>query len=86
LLPGNDCGEFLDGPDVLDFVSSRFQYSTSKFMLRSNWGLAVGWVQAPGVREEEVACCRNMESEALVVVGGRSDIEAISCMWCPGCS
>ncbi len=44
------------------------------------------WVQAPGVREAEAAHCRNVELEVLVVVGGRSDVETIDCMWCPGCS
>jgi hypothetical protein len=54
-------------------------------MLQGNWDLVVSWVQAPGVRETEVACCRNVELEALVVVGGGSNIETIGCMWCPGC-
>jgi hypothetical protein len=49
-------------------------------MLQSNWDLAVGWVQLPGVGEVEAACCKNVESEALVVVGGGSSIEAIGCM------
>jgi hypothetical protein len=49
-------------------------------MLQGNWNLAVGWVQAPGVGEVEVAYCRNVESEALVVVRGGSGVEAISCM------
>jgi hypothetical protein len=30
------------------------------------------------------AVYRNVELEALVVVGGRSNIEATDCMWCPG--
>ncbi len=97
MLSGHDCGEFLDGLNVLDFVSSCFWYSTPKYleevcchcngevMLQGNWDLAVGWVQALGVRETEVVHCRNVELEALVVVGGRSDIETIGCMWCPGC-
>jgi hypothetical protein len=46
--------------------------------------MAVGWVQVPGVREAEAANCRNVESEASVVVGGGSDVETIGCMWCPG--
>jgi hypothetical protein len=97
LLPGHDHGEFLDGSDVLDFVSGQFWYSTPKYleevccccsgeiMLQSKWDLAVIWVQAPGVREVEAALCRNVESEALVVVGGGSDVEPIGCMWGPGC-
>jgi hypothetical protein len=44
----------------------------------------VGWVQAPGAVEAEAACCRNVELEALVVVGGRSKVEAICCMRHPG--
>jgi hypothetical protein len=55
-------------------------------MLQRRWDLAVGWVQAPGVGEAEVARCRNVELEALVVVGGRSNVETIGCMWRPGCS
>jgi hypothetical protein len=31
-------------------------------MLQDNWDLAVGWVQAPGVKEVEVPRCRNVES------------------------
>jgi hypothetical protein len=53
-------------------------------MLQSNWDLAVGRIQVPGVGEAEAARCRNVESEALVVVGGGSNVEAIGCMWCPG--
>jgi hypothetical protein len=53
-------------------------------MLRGNWDLAVGWVQAPGVGEAEAVHCRNVESKALVVVNGGSDVEAIVCMWRPG--
>ncbi len=41
----------------------------------------MGWVQAPGVGEVEAARCRNVETEALVVVGGGSDVEPIGCMW-----
>jgi hypothetical protein len=75
-----------------------FWYSTPKYleevccpcngevMLQGNWDLAVGWVQAPDVEEVEVACCRNVESEAPVVVGGRSYIDTIICIWHPGCS
>ncbi len=48
-------------------------------MLQGNWDLAVGWVQAPGVREAEVVHCRNVKSEALVVVRGRSGVEAVAC-------
>ncbi len=44
----------------------------------------MGWIQAPGVGEAEAAHCQNVELEASVVVGGRSDVEAIGCMWCPG--
>ncbi len=78
---------------MLDFVGGQFLYSTPKYleevccrcngevMLQGNWDLAVGWVQAPGVGEVEAARCRNVESEALVVVGGESDVEAIGCMW-----
>jgi hypothetical protein len=44
----------------------------------------VGWVQMPGVGEAEAARCRNVEMEALVVVGGGSDVEPIGCMWSPG--
>jgi hypothetical protein len=44
----------------------------------------VGWVQAPGVDEVDAAHCRNVELEALVVVLGGSNIEAIGCMWHPG--
>ncbi len=55
-------------------------------MLQSNWDLAVGWVQAPGVGEAEVVHGRNVESEALVVlVGGGCDIETVGCMCHPGC-
>ncbi len=46
----------------------------------------MGWVQVPGVGEVEAACCRNVELEASVVVGGGSNVEAIGCMGCPGCS
>jgi hypothetical protein len=53
-------------------------------MLQGNWDLAVSWVQASGVREAEGARCRNVESEASVVVGGGFDVEAIGCMWRPG--
>jgi hypothetical protein len=53
-------------------------------MLQGNQDLVVGWVQAPGDGEPEVARCRNVESEALVVVGGGSYVEAIGCMWGPG--
>jgi hypothetical protein len=53
-------------------------------MLQSNCKLAVGWVQAPGVGEAEVVHCRNVELEALVVVGGGSCVEAIGCMWPQG--
>jgi hypothetical protein len=53
-------------------------------MLQSNWDLAVGWVQVPGVGEAKTAHCWNVESEASVVVGGGSDVEAVGCMWCPG--
>jgi hypothetical protein len=52
-------------------------------MLQGNWDLALGWVQTPGVGEVEVACCRNAEMEALVAVGGGSDVEPIGCMWRP---
>ncbi len=44
----------------------------------------MGWVQPPGVREAEAARCRNVESEASVVVEGGSDVETIIFMWCPG--
>ncbi len=83
---------------MLDLVSGQFWYSFLKFleevfcrcngevMLRSSWDLAVGWVQAPGVREAEAMHCRNVESKALVVVGGGPKVEAIGCMWHPGCS
>jgi hypothetical protein len=54
-------------------------------MLQSNWDLAVGWVQAPGVKEAEMVRCWNVESEASAVVRGGSNVEAISCMWCPRC-
>jgi hypothetical protein len=96
-LPGHDRAEFLDGSDVLDFVGRQFWYSTPKYLeevccccngevlLQGNWNLAVGWVHTPGVGEAEVVHCRNVESEALVVVGGRSDLETISCMWHLGC-
>jgi hypothetical protein len=47
-------------------------------MLQGNWGLAVGWVEVPGVGEAEAAHCRNVELEALVVVGGRSNVETIA--------
>jgi hypothetical protein len=91
-------GEFLDGSDVLIFVSGQCWHITSNYleeiycrcngevMLQRNWDLAVSWVQAPGVGEAEMACCRNVESKALVVVGGGSDVETIGCMWHPGCS
>jgi hypothetical protein len=93
---GHDRGEFLDGSYVLDFVGRQFSYSTHKYleevcrrcngevMLRGNSDLAVGWIQAPGVGEVEAVRYRNVESEALVVVGGGSTVEAISCMWRPG--
>jgi hypothetical protein len=80
---------------VLDFFSGRFWYSTPKYfeevcccfngevMLQGNWDLAVGWVQAPGVGEAEAVRCRNVETEASVVVGGGSSVEPIGCMWCP---
>jgi hypothetical protein len=55
-------------------------------MLQGNWDLAVGWVQALGVGEAEAARCRNVETEALVVVRGGSDVEPIGCMWRPGSS
>ncbi len=54
-------------------------------MLQSNWDLAVGWVQVPGVGEAEMTRCGDVELEASVVVGGGSYIEAIGCMWRPGC-
>ena len=91
-MQGNGCGEFLDGSDVLDLVSGQFWYSFLKFleevfcrcngevMLQGNWDLAVGWVQAPGVGEVEAARCRNVESEALIVVRGGSDVETMGCM------
>jgi hypothetical protein len=44
-------------------------------MLQGNWDLVVGWVQAQGVREAEAAHCRNVESEASVVVGGGSKVQ-----------
>jgi hypothetical protein len=47
-------------------------------MLQSNWDLAVGWVQAPGVGEAETARCWNVELETSVVVGGGPDVEAVS--------
>jgi hypothetical protein len=53
---------------------------------QGNWDLAVGWVKVPGVGEVEEACCRNVELEALVVVGGGSNVEAVACMWHPECS
>jgi hypothetical protein len=53
-------------------------------MLQGNCGFAVVWVQAPGVGEAEEARCRNVESEASVVVGGGSDVITIGCMWRPG--
>jgi hypothetical protein len=65
---------------VLDFFGGQFWYSTPKYfeevccccngevMLQGNWDLAVGWVQVPGVEEAEAARCRNVETEALVVV------------------
>ncbi len=96
-MSSHDCSEFLDGLDVLDFFSGRYWYSTPKYfeevccrcngevMLQSNSDLAVGWVQAPGVKEAEAACGRNVELEALVVVGGRFDGETVGCMWRPGC-
>ena len=43
----------------------------------------MGWVQTPGVGEAEAARYRNVETEALVVVGGGSDVEPIGCMWRP---
>jgi hypothetical protein len=97
LLSSHDRGESLDVSDVLDFVGGRSWYSILKYleevcclcnrevMLQSNWDLAVGWVQAPGAREAEAGCCRNVELEASIVVRGGSNIEAIGCMWCPGC-
>ncbi len=95
LLSGHDCGEFLDCSYVLDFVGRKFWYITPKYldevccrcngevMLQNNWDLAVGWVQAPGVREAEAARCRNVKLEVSVVVGGGSNVEAIGCMWRP---
>jgi hypothetical protein len=35
----------------------------------------------PDPLEVEAARCRNVELEALVVVGGRSNVETIGCMW-----
>jgi hypothetical protein len=96
VLPSHDCGEFLDGLHVLDFVSGCFWYIAPKYleeaccrcngevMLQGNWDLAVGWVQVPGVGEAEAACCGNVELEASVVVGGGSEVEAIGYMWHPG--
>jgi hypothetical protein len=95
-LSSHDPGEFPDGLYVLDSVGGQFWYSIAKYleevcchcngevMLQGNWDLAVGWVQVPGVGEAEVARCRNVESEASVVVGGGSNIETIGCMWRPG--
>jgi hypothetical protein len=49
-------------------------------MLQGNWDLAVVRVQVPGVGEAEVVVhCRNVKSEALVVVRGRSGVEAVAC-------
>ncbi len=67
-------------PKYLDKVCC---HCNGEVMLQGNWDLAVGWVQAPGVGEVEAAHCRNVESEALVVVGGGSDVETIGCMWRP---
>jgi hypothetical protein len=68
-----------------DFVTVLLScHCNGEVMLQGNWDLAVGWVQGPGVREAEAAHCRNVKSEALVVVVGGSDVEAIGCMWCPG--
>jgi hypothetical protein len=53
-------------------------------MLQGNWDFAVNWVQVPGAEEAKAAHCRNVESEASVVVRSGSNIEAISCMWHPG--
>ena len=55
-------------------------------MLQGNWDLAVRWVQAQGVGEVEAMHCRNVDTEASVVVRGGSNVELISCMWCPGSS
>jgi hypothetical protein len=68
-------------PKYLEEVCCRYN---REVILQGNWDLAVGWVQTPGVGEAEVARCRNVESKALVVVGGGSDVEAIGCMWRPG--
>ncbi len=39
-------------------------------LLQSNWDLAVGWMQVPRVGEAKTLCCRNVESEASIVVRG----------------
>ncbi len=46
----------------------------------------MGWVQVPGVGEAEAVHGRNVEPEASVVVGVRSVVETVGCMWCQGCS
>jgi hypothetical protein len=91
-LTSHDCGEILYGLYVLDFVGGQFRYSTPKYleevcchcngevMLQGSWDLAVGLEQASGVGEAEAASCRNVESEALVVVGGGSGVETMGCM------
>jgi hypothetical protein len=46
-------------------------------MLRCNWNLAVGWVEAPHVGEAEASCCGNVESETSIMVGSRAYVVAV---------
>ncbi len=45
----------------------------------------MGWIQVPRVGEPEALHGWDVESEALVVVGGWADVETIGCVGHPGC-
>ncbi len=95
LLSGHDSREFLYGPHMIAFHSGRgWQIGPKRFeevgcccnkevMLQSNRDLGVDWAQMPCIREAEVSCGRDVETEASVGVIGRAYIETVSCMGYP---
>ncbi len=42
------------------YLEEVYRHCNGEVMLQSNWDLAVGWVQAPGVGEAETAHCWNV--------------------------
>jgi hypothetical protein len=46
--------------------------------------MAIGRVKLPHVLKAETPSRRDVEAKTTVMVVGQANVEAVSCMWCPG--